>query len=1013
MKKLVLYSLLLLLCLDAWAQNYREQYRESAGSLSSLYRGKLPAQYPYQYNGTYCWNTEGFTKGSVFYNGKLYEDVLLDVDACRMDLLVRYNQDLVALVLDMDQVGWFTKEKALFVNLRYMGYYDAPKGYFEVLKDGNDPVLLQVTKTLQRSTGNHNGRDIGYIDTHYKSNVIAYFQKQETYYTLSQGMVVKLRRNAAQKLSRQPSAGPSIKEQASVWKGSTESAALPEENIALGGIGLPDGYFSDAKKDTTSALPATSITATYRNKLYIIGSGDSKEPVKVQGKVTDLETGEPLPGVVIYDDNTKTYARSRNDGSYAITLPAGDNMLHFSTDSKEPVDLQVELRSDGRLDVEMPEKVTLLKASVVSATSMENHRSTNMGVETVSINTVNKIPSAFGEGDIIKAVLTLPGVKTVGEASGGFHVRGGSQDQNLILFNGNTIYNPSHLFGIFSAFNPDIVDEVELYKSSIPAQYGGRLSSVLTVNSKEGNNQKFTGSVGIGLLTSRVHLEAPLAKGKTSFILGARTTYSDWILKLLPQNSHYSGGKAGFTDANLGLNHHFNKENSLHFNAYFATDRFSFGADTTFRYRNINASLEFRHRGEDGTNFQISGGYDHYFNRTGISSWAEGAYNLDTYIHQIFLRSNWEKTLGNHLLSAGLDAVGYGLDPGILNPIGDVSKVVSRKLNREYGVEPALYVSDNWRIAETFSLEGGIRLSSFLFINPSKFYIGPEFRVSARYSPLPNLSFKAGFNSLRQYIHLISNTSAISPMDTWKLSDASIKPTTGWQAAGGVYWTHLGSGIDFSLEGYYKTMSNHLDYRPGAVLSMNEHLSEELLPVYGRSWGVEAMVKKTTGALTGWISYSYSRAHYREMQDRGNETIAGGNWYNAPYDKPHEVKMVANWAFTHRLSLSANLDYSTGRPVTVPIGQYRLGGEYRMAYSERNSHRIPDYFRLDLALNIDPGHYKKAIFHTTITIGVYNVTGRKNPYSVFYKTEPSGEVKGYMLSVFACQVPYVNINLLF
>ena len=1002
MKKLVLYSLLVLLCLGGRAQEYQ-----------ALYRGKLPAQYPYQYNGTPCWEPGGFSKGSVYYNGKLYENVLLDVDACSMDLLARYNEDLSALALYTGQVGWFTKGNKFFVNLRYMGYTEAPEGYFEVLRDGSEPVLLQVNKVLQRSTGNHNGRDIGYVDNHYKQDIIAYFQQRESYYAITGGTVVKLRRSAAVKMAKQPSEGPSLKEQASVWKGNSESSAMPEETLALGGIGLPDGYFSEKQQETVDNLPSTSITATYRNKLYVIGSGEGKGPVKLQGKVTELETGDALGGVVIYDDNTKTYARSRADGTYTITLPSGENMLHYSTDSKDPVDLRVDLRSDGRLDVEMPEKVTLLKASVVSATSMENHRSTNMGVETVSIGTVNKIPSAFGEGDIMKAVLTLPGVKTVGEASGGFNVRGGSQDQNLILFNGNTIYNPSHLFGIFSAFNPDIVDEVELYKSSIPAEYGGRISSVLTVKSKEGNSQKFTGSVGIGLLTSRVHLEAPIVKGKTNFILGARTTYSDWILKLLPKNSHYSGGKANFTDANLGVNHHFDSRNSLHLNGYFATDRFSFGADTSFRYTNINASLQFRHRGDDGNNFQITGGYDHYFNRTGIASWEEGAYELDTYIRQIFLRSNWNKFFGSHLVSAGLDAIGYGLDPGILNPSGTSSKVKARSLSREYAVEPSLYVSDNWRLAETFSLEGGIRLSSFLFVNPSKFYIGPEFRVSARYSPLPNLSFKAGFNSLRQYIHLISNTSAISPMDTWKLSDASIKPTTGWQAAGGIYWTHLGSGIDFSLEGYWKQMANHLDYKPGAVLSMNENLSEELVPVHGRSWGVEAMVKKTTGALTGWISYSYSRARFREMQDRGAETIAGGNWYNAPYDKPHEVKMVANWAFTHRLSVSANLDYSTGRPVTVPIGQYYLGGAYRMAYSERNSYRIPDYFRLDLALNIDPGHSLKALVHTTITVGVYNVTGRKNPYSVFFKSSPSGDVNGYMLTVFGSQVPYVNLNILF
>ena len=307
-------------------------------------------------------------------------------------------------------------------------------------------------------------------------------------------------------------------------------------------------------------------------------------------------------------------------------------------------------------------------------------------------------------------------------------------------------------------------------------------------------------------------------------------------------------------------------------------------------------------------------------------------------------------------------------------------------------------------------MDGGIRLSSFMAMDPGKFYMGPEFRFSTKFSPAKNLSFKAGYNTMRQYIHLISNTSSISPMDTWRLSSKDIVPTTGWQGAGGIYWTLFG-GLDFSVEGYYKKSRNALDYKSGAMLSMNPDLAEELVPVQGRAYGVEVMLSKPAGSLT--VSYTYSRSQLQEMQDRGAETINGGAWYNAPYDKPHEFKFAGNYAFTHRFSLSLNVDYSTGRPITIPIGKYFYDGEWRLAYSERNSYRIPDYFRIDAALNIDPGHYKKAFAHASFTIGVYNITGRKNPYSVFFKTLPSGQVKGYMLSVFASQVPYVNLNILF
>lgn len=1012
-KWLVSIFLFSFLCCPLWGQNENRQYMNEAGALSTLYRGTLPTQYPYQVNGTYFWESKQFRSGSVYYNGKLYENVLINIDASRQDLQVRIDERTAPVVLIRDWVCYFIIGNAFFVNLNYYGYSEAPHGYFELVKDGSEPVLVQVNKVFTSRPGNHNGEEIGYIDPNYNDDLANYFAKRESYYTIVDGKVVKMKNRAYKKAMKTPSSGESFFNVAQ-WKGTDAPVAVAVEDVKMSGLGLPDGYFLESTQKSDEKGPETQVNVSYRNKIYVVGTGNGKGSVKVSGKVTDLETGDPLPGVIIFDDNTSTYARSNAKGLYSISLPSGENVMHFSYEGKEEIDIRVNLKGDGSLNVELPEKVELLKASVVSAQSMANHRTTTMGVETVNIRTMNKIPSAFGEGDILKAVLTLPGVKTVGEASGGFNVRGGAQDQNLILFNGNTIYNPTHMFGIFSAFNPDIVEDVQLYKSSIPAQYGGRISSVLTVKSKEGSQERVQGSLGVGLLTSRLHVEGPMSKSKkTTFIVGGRITYSDWLLKLLPSNSFYNGGSAGFADANAGITHHFDSENSLTVNGYFATDRFAFSGDTTFHYTNINGSAQFRHREADGKGYSVSAGYDHYTNRTGIHEWEGGAFDLDTYIRQAFVRINFNNPLGNHVLSYGLDVVGYALDPGIMKPFGDKSHVVERVLQREYAVEPAVYVSDNWQVAEKLSLEGGLRLSTFLFMNPSKFYLGPEVRLSARYTPVDNLSFKAGFNTMTQYIHLISNTSSVSPMDTWKLSDKNITPTTGWQVAAGAYWTQLDTGIDFSLEGYFKQMRNGLDYKPGATLSMNPNLSDDLLPVYGRAYGVEAMVKKTTGKLTGWVSYSYSRSRYREMENRGVETLSNGKWYNAPYDKPHEFKLVANWAITHRYSLSASIDYSTGRPVTIPIGKYYLGGTYRLAYSERNAYRIPDYFRLDLAFNIDPGHYKKAWVHTTFTVGVYNVTGRKNPYSVFFKANPMGYVQGYMLSVFATQVPYVNINFLF
>ena len=988
---------------------------------ATIFRGKLPGIYPYKFNGTYFWDRKEFQKGDVMYNGKLYRDVSLNVDAASGDLLVRPLDNASPVVAFQDQVAWFTMGNTLFVNLRYLGWKEAPAGYFEVLRDGQAPLLRKVEKLLRYDSNGSSGYELGKeaYEEGYNPSIPNYFQRNETNYVLEKGVLKKLGKRALKRRLQTPDGEPTLSIDQVRWHSHTASATgvVAEASLPGTGNGLPDGYFAERQVDTTRVQYAdTPLLATYRNKVYTVGNSglDNGKPVKiVRGVVTEAETGEPMYGVVVFDEATRTYTRTDRTGTYRISVPGGENVLNFSYEGKEELALRVIVQSDGGLNVVMTDKVTMLKEAVVSAESMAQHRNTEMGVEKVSVKTMNKIPSAFGEGDVIKAVLTLPGIKSVGEASGGFNVRGGSADQNLILFNGSTIYNPTHLFGIFSAFNPDIVSNVELYKSSIPAEYGGRVSSVLRVDSKDGDMQKWKGSAGLGVLTSRLQVEGPIVKGKTSVNAGGRITYSDWIMKRLPKNSAYSGGSAGFADANFGLTHRFDANNSLHVYGYYANDRFTFGGDTTFRYNNVNASVVWKHRSKIGRT-EVSAGYDRYTNRLSAHEWESGAYDLDTYIRQVFLRMDRKRQLGlYHELAWGMHMTHYMLDPGILTPFGFDSMVRARTLKRENAEEPAFYLSDTWKPTDEFSLEGGVRISTFFALKDETVYFGlPDMRLAVKYSPLENLSFKAGLNSLTQYIHLISNTSAVSPMDTWKLSDAAIKPTWGWQGAGGVYWTELNTGIDFSAELYYKRTRFALDFRPGAQLAMNPDLADDLIPVFGRAYGVEVMAKKTTGKITGWLSYTYSRAHQKEMQDRGNETIAGGDWYNAPYDKPHEFKLVTNFALTHRYSFSVNVDYSTGRPVTVPIGTYWYGGKWRMAYAERNSFRIPDYFRTDVAFNIDPGHYLKAAFHTTITVGVYNVTGRKNPYSVFFKND-SGVANGYMLSVFATQIPYVNLNILF
>ena len=782
---------------------------------------------------------------------------------------------------------------------------------------------------------------------------------------------------------------------------------------------LPTGYFDSqgAANDGSldQYLSEQSAIATFQNKVYEIGDPGAKTSgsAYLSGHVRDVSSGEPLSGVSVYDEKSGIYTVTDADGFYRVAIPVGDSHLSLSGYSLEDLHLTLKIWDDGSLDVVMKEKVTALTGSVVSADAVSRHRDAKMGIERVRMDVIKKIPTAFGEGDIIKAVLTLPGVKSVGEASGGFNVRGGSTDQNLILFNDGVIYNPTHLFGIFSAFNSDVISEVELYKSTIPAEFGGRISSVLDVRGREGNSKKISGSLGVGLLTGHFHLEGPIVKDRTTFIIGGRTTYSNWLLNLMPENSNYHGGKASFSDVNASVTHKINAANSIQASAYWSRDGFSFDRDTSFRYSNLNAALKWRSRLGSRLNLIATAGYDSY-GATFTNDFNEwSGYAINTAIKDVFAKATFRYAVSDaHNISFGLSAMMYALEPGAIEGLNGNTYIMPRKLDTQKAVEPALFISDSWNVTPKLVLEGGVRLGSLVALEPVKFYAYPEVRISGKYSFLDNLSVKAGFNTMSQYIHLITNTSSISPIDTWQLSNARIRPQTGWQAAAGLYWT-IGGSLDLSLEPYYKQMEHYLDYKSGAMLMMNENLADDLVETNGKAYGIEFMAKKTSGKLTGWVSYTYARTQLRETQDRGVETINGGDWYNAPHDKPHEVKLVGNYKFTHRYSLSVNLDYSTGRPVTLHVGYYYYGGGKRLAYSSRNNYRIPDYFRLDLAMNIEPGHYLRQLTHMSWTIGVYNVTGRKNAYSVFYSADEAGNISGKMLSVFAYPIPYVNLNLKF
>lgn len=782
--------------------------------------------------------------------------------------------------------------------------------------------------------------------------------------------------------------------------------------------------------------------AVLENKLYEIGDKllvNAPPVANIAGYVRDNKTGEPIVGASVFIDKPRIGGTTDQYGYYSLALPRGRHILNVQSISMRDTRRQIIMYSDGKMNIDMQGTVITLKRVIIAAQKLSNVKGTQMGLQKIDIKTIKQVPVVFGEADVLRVVTTLPGVKTVGESSTGLNVRGGSADQNLILFNDATIYNPAHFFGMFSAFNPEVVKDVELYKSSIPARYGGRLSSVLNINSREGNKKNITGSAGLGLLTSRLDVEGPLIKDKSSFILGGRTTYANWLLNLLPDQ--YKKSKASFYDVNLNISHEFNKKNSVYLTGYLSSDRFNLNSDTVYNYGNKNISLKWKHIFNNKMNSLVTAGYDRYDYNISSEKLPQAAYKLGFDINQTYLKAHFNYYLSNkHTLDFGLNSIYYRLHPGMYQPVGKSSLVVRDQVPAEQALESALYLSDHYNINPSLSVDAGIRYSMFNSMGPQsinnyapglpktegnilsvtnygsgkfiKTYSGPEYRLSMRYAFTDSFSVKAGFNTQRQYIHVLSNTTAMAPADIWKLSDPNIKPQYGEQYSLGVYKNFKANTIEASVEVYYKNIKNYLDYKSGAVLVMNHHIETDVIGTKGKAYGVELLVKKLTGKLNGWISYTWSRILLKMDDPNAGEIINKGMYYPANYDKPHDFTVIGNYRVTHRFSLSLNGTYSTGRPITLPAGVFYFGGAQRTLYADRNAYRIPDYFRMDFSMNIDGNHKVHQKTHNSWTIGIYNLTGRKNPYSVYYVTE-NGFINGYKLSIFGSAIPFVNYNISF
>lgn len=802
-----------------------------------------------------------------------------------------------------------------------------------------------------------------------------------------------------------------------------------------------------ASQDALSYAPPgdeqEKMLATAENKLYEVGPrkvritpGNST----VSGLVRNAVTGEPVIGAAVFIDASQIGVTTDVFGFYSLSIPRGKQKLRVKSVGMRETYRQIMLYSDGKLDVDVLESVTALKEVKIKAGQDANVASSSMGQVKLSIKTLKQVPTVMGETDLLRTVMTLPGVKSVGESSVGLNVRGGSADQNLILFNDATVFNPSHLFGFFSAFNPDILKDVELYKSSIPARLGGRLSSVLDISSRDGNKKKFVGSGGIGLITGRLSLEGPIVKDKSSFLIGGRSTYSNWLLKRL-DTGEYNKSTASFYDVNAHISHEVNEKNSVYVTGYLSKDRFRLFGDTIYAYQNQLASLKWKHTFNAKLYGTFTAAYTNYEYAVASIQVPLNAFDLKFGIKQASGKAEFSYLLNaRHTLDFGVSTIRYQVSPGNFQPRSSESLILPDQLEAEQGQESAIYIEDRFEVSPRLLITAGLRFSVFNYLGPKtvnqylpgqpidklydtgtqtygagefiKTYGGPEYRISLRQMLTGDLSLKVSYNTLRQYIHLLSNTMVASPTDIWKLSDGYIKPQLGDQLAVGLYRNLRGNQIELSVEGYYKNIKNFLDYKGGDSLIMNPRIEAAVINTQGKAYGIELMLRKMTGKLNGWVGYTYSRSLLRASDRTSPDAPNDGNYYPSNYDKPHDFTAITNYRLSHRFSMSFNFTYSTGRPYTPPIGKYTIEGAQRIYYASRNQYRIPDYYRVDVSMNIEGNHKIRKLAHSSWTIAVYNLLGRKNPSSVYFQTQ-GGVVNGYKLSIFGQPIPTVTYNFRF
>jgi len=768
----------------------------------------------------------------------------------------------------------------------------------------------------------------------------------------------------------------------------------------------------------------------------------------VSGTVLDGKSKTPIPGAQVLCEALSKGTSSDLDGHFRMELPAGMNKLKFSFIGLDDELRDVVLYNDGEMEVELYEKtISLGQINVLAEKPEDNYKSTSIGVVKLNMKSIKKLSVMMGEADVIKGMLMLPGVQSTGENAAGFNVRGGNSDQNLILVQDAPVFNTSHMFGLFSMLDPIVVNDVTLYKSGIPSKYGGRISSVMDIDLKKGEAKKIKVNGGIGIINSRLSVEGPIIKDKLTFIAAARSTYSDWVLGLL-KNYQLQQSSVRFYDFNAKIDYNINSKNKLSVFGYGSNDYFNYYQNAEYGYGNLIGAAKWNHILSKYSSGVLSFNYSKYNSDLVDFSTQNYEFKLNTSIEQEQLAYHFSTgILPRHKINAGFSAVRYAVEPGKSSPYSETSAAAPINVEDESAIEVGLYLEDEFDITPELALVAGVRYSGFALLGPStvntyannsplnlttvtgsktyadgeivKYHQGVEPRVAFRYQLPKSSSLKVGYNRTNQYIRQISNSTSITPADYWKASDQFISPLISDQLSFGFFKNLKNNMYETSFELYYKNIQNEVDYKNGARLILNENIEQYLIRGKGRAYGAELMIRKNSGTLTGWLSYTYSRSFKKMDGQFAEEKVNDGNWYRSNYDKPHDLTLALSYKLSRRFTASGNFVYSTGRPVTLPEIKYQVNNYEVIYFSDRNKYRLPDYHRLDLALTYEGSLLKHQKWRSSWTISVYNVYGRHNPFSVYYsKQDPSKENRYnsyglYQFSVIGVPVPSFTYNFWF